>query len=858
MSVQYDPASGLITIHTSNTTYQMLADSHRYLLHLYYGPRIEGSAAGLQTYMDRGFSANPEDAGGDRTYSLDQLTQEFPFRGSADTRTAAFRMRGADGSYGCDLRFRSLCVCPGKYVLPGLPASYDSIAAPCTQSAADAPEGTPDSARCTLPAPAPACGGGGAETLDITLCDAVSGVEVHLLYGIFAAEDVITRAVRTDNRGTRAVSVEKAASCTLDFPYGDFETLTFYGRHAMERNVQRTMVGHGRCSIASLRGASSHFYNPFVILMERGTNEDAGNAYGVHLVYSGNFLAEAERNGYDQTRFVMGLHDEGFSWKLEPGESFCAPECIMTFSAEGLSLLSNRLHRFIRDHVIRDRAGTGPAAAAGTIAAPDAKTPAGGREQPAGRYDPGAAGRIRKPVLINNWEATYFDFDGEKILSIAQRAAELGIEMLVLDDGWFGRRTDDTVGLGDWTVNEEKLGMSLGELSARIHALRPARQKTPAKKEPAAQGTSAGSGKTPAGDSEDGCGMKFGLWFEPEMVSEESDLYRTHPEWVMRIPGRSFSRGRDQLALDFARPEVVDAVYEQMTAVLDHAQVDYIKWDLNRNLTDVFCAALPPERQGEAAHRNMLGVYDLLERICTRYPDLLIEGCAGGGGRFDCGMLYYTPQIWCSDNTDAADRCLIQYGTSFGYPPVTMGAHVSAVPNHQTGRVTPFGTRAAVAMAGTFGYELDLTKLSAEEAAQVSEQMRQFQDEYEVTHYGDYYRLSDPCGAFGPGGSAMASGGAGSFGGAGIAGPGAGGAGDLAAWMCVAADKSRAVVTAVQLAVHGNPLPHYLRLKGLDESARYISEETGREYPGSLLLHAGLQLPPQGLYDAAKIHLRRI
>lgn len=751
MAILYDRETGLITLQTEHSTYQMLADEHHYLLHLYYGRKIEGSAAQILSYEDRGFSSNPQELGGDRTYSLDQLPQEFPFRGSADFRTPAFRMRNADGSYGCDLRFGGLTVRSGKYNLPGLPASLGSAG---SGSSGMEP------------------GNAAVQTLDITLTDDPSGTEIHLLYGVFEKADVITRAVTVTNRGSAEIVVEKAASCTLEFAYGNYAAMSFYGRHAMERNVQVTRIGHGRYSVASLRGASSHFYNPFIILKEEGTDEDAGSAWGIHLMYSGNFLAEAEKSGYDQTRFVMGLNDEEFSWVLEPGETFTAPECIMAFSGEGLGLLSNRMHRFIRDHVIH-----GP-----------------------WQYR-------RRPVLINNWEATYFHFDEEKLLSIARKASELGVEMLVLDDGWFGKRESDTTGLGDWKVNTQKLGGSMGDLSDKIHSM----------------------------------GMKFGLWFEPEMVSEDSDLYRAHPDWVLRIPGRSYSRGRDQLVLDFARKEIVDGIFSQMTAVLDHAGIDYVKWDMNRNLTDVFSSAFPEKRQGEILHRYTLGVYDLLQRLNERYPDMLMEGCSGGGGRFDTGMLYYTPQIWCSDNTDAADRCIIQYGTSFGYPPSAMGAHVSKAPNDQTGRVTPFATRAYVAMAGTFGYELDLNRLSEEEMQMVPAQIRHFEEDYEVTHAGDYYRLSDPTGAAGEAGI-LYSGSSGN------------GAGELAAWMCVSEDRDRAVVTAVQLGAHANPIAHYIRLKGLNPSAVYHCREDGTDYSGSVLMNAGYRLPNGRQYDSWQLH----
>ena len=742
MAVQYCPETGLITIQTANTTYQMLIDEQRYLLHLYYGRSMQSDARHLLDYRDRGFSANPESAGNDRTYSLEFLPQEYPFAGSADFRTPAFRCTNADGSFGCDLRVASVNVREGKYELSGLPSSY----------AED----------------------GEAQTLDILLRDEASGMELHLLYGIFEADNVITRAVRAVNGGAQTVWIEKAASCVLDFVYGDYETITFYGRHAYERCVQRTAIGHGSYTVGSRRGASSHFYNPFVILMESGCSEDAGNAYGIHLVYSGNFLAEGEKSGYDQTRFVMGLSEEAFSWQLDPGDTFCTPEAVMTFSDGGLGRLSNLLHHFVREHIVR-----------------------------------GAWKHRRRPVLINNWEATYMDFNREKLLALARKASGLGIELFVLDDGWFGERNSDNAGLGDWRVNTDKLGGTLADFAGEIHGL----------------------------------GMLFGLWLEPEMVNEDSDLYRAHPDWAMRIPGRSFSRGRNQLVLDLSRRDVRAYIFDQICAVLDSADVDYIKWDMNRNITDAYSLAFPASRQGEILHRYMLGVYELLNRVNARYPDMLVETCSGGGGRYDLGMLCYSPQIWCSDNTDAADRCVIQYGTSFGFPPSSMGAHVSAVPNEQTGRVTPFATRAAVAMAGTFGYELDLTRLSKEECEEIPRQIHAFQEEYEITHFAQWYRLCDPVGTMG---------------GFSYAGGTGNSAGELCAWMCVSSDRREALVTAVALSAHGNPNAHFLRLKGLDADGIYRCREDEREYDGSLLMSAGLLLPVLGEYESCRLHFRQI
>lgn len=730
MSIQFVQDQRLFILQTAHSTYEMQADHYDYLLHLYYGPRIEGSAEHILTYSDRGFSGNPYDTGYDKTYSLDSLPQEYAFKGSADYRTPAISMRHADGTSGCDLRYVSYEIRQGKYDLPELPTAYANDA--------------------------------DAQTLEIVLQDVVSGVQVHLLYGVFEAADVITRAVIIENHGTAPVTLCKVSSLCLDYVYGDYKLLTFYGRHAMERNLEEVPLCHGMYSIGSSRGASGHHYNPFAILAERDATEDAGACVGIHHVYSGNYLLEAESDGYDQLRVVLGLGTEDFSWDLQPGASFAVPETLLTFSESGYGTLTNRIHRFFRAHILR-----------------------------------GPWVHKQRPVLINNWEATYFDFDGDKIDAIAAKAADLGMDLMVLDDGWFGKRDADISGLGDWYVNTDKLKGTMGELSDRVNAR----------------------------------GMHMGLWFEPEMVSEDSDLYREHPDWAFVIPGRQPTRSRYQLVLDYSRTEVVDHIYRQMCEVLDNAHISYIKWDMNRNINDLYSAALPAGRQGEITHRYILGVYRLLRQLLERYPDLLIEGCAGGGGRFDAGMLCYEPQIWCSDNTDAIDRCRIQYGTSFGYPMSTMGAHVSAVPNHQTARVTPFHTRGVVAMAGTFGYELDPGKLSETEQAQIREQLATFRDDYEVTHEGDYYRLTNPYDT----------------------------KRELAAWMFVR--KDQAVVSAVSLSSHGNGLMRYIRLKGLEPAAVYRVAERNKEYTGSALMHVGLaltELEGQPEYSAVMFHLQRV
>ena len=517
-----------------------------------------------------------------------ELPQEYPSLGTGDFRNYALNIENADGSQCCNSVYITHEIAAGKYTLKGLPFVR-----------AEENE---------------------AETLKIILEDPVTKVELHLLYGVLEKEDIITRSVIIKNAGKAPVTVKKAQSACLDFLHGDYDLIKFYGRHAMERNMERMPVSHESTRIGSRRGTSSHQYNPFLILAGRETTENQGPCYSMSFVYSGAFKAEAETDQYGQTRMSMGLQDEMFSYELKPGEIFFGPEVIMGYSGHGLGTLSRSIHKAMRRSLCR------------------------------GKYK-----TIPRPVLINNWEATYFDFTGEKILDIARQAKELGVEMMVLDDGWFGKRDSDCSGLGDWQVNVQKLGGSLGSLVSRINGL----------------------------------GMKFGIWMEPEMVSEDSSLYREHPDWAFAVPGRKPVRGRSQLVLDFSRKEVADYIFDSICRVLDSAHIEYLKWDMNRSIADVYSAAgkmAGGNSPGSILYRYMLGLYDFLERLTKRYPDLLIEGCSGGGGRFDAGMLYYTPQIWCSDNTDALDRLQIQYGTSFGFPISAVGSHVSAVPNHQTRR----------------------------------------------------------------------------------------------------------------------------------------------------------------------------
>lgn len=713
MAIKVSENGRLFTLQTENSSYQMFADSKNVLLHLYYGEKIdEENLSDLIFCTDMGFSGNPEEAEGDRRYSLDTLPQEVPSSGVGDYRDDMVRIRHADGSCAADFRFVSAEVQDGSYRVPGMPALYDT----------EEEKG---------------------ETLVITMKEKASDVVLKLFYGVFEKQNVITRAARLENHGSGVIALEKMLSFSMDLLFGDYEMVYFAGRHAMERTMERVPVRRAKAEIGSVRGTSSHHYNPAVILCEEGAGENHGACIGACLAYSGNFVAAAQKDQKNQTRFQMGINPAQFCFRLEEGEAFDTPQVILSYSGEGFATLSQQYHEIIREHMCR-----------------------------------GVHKHARRPILINNWEATYFNFNEEKILKIAKQASELGIEMLVLDDGWFGKREDDNSGLGDWYVNEKKLNGTMAQLSAKIHAL----------------------------------GMKFGLWFEPEMISEDSDLYRTHPEWALKIPGRVPNRSRNQLVLDMSREDVREYLLERMTTIVREASIDYVKWDMNRSLADGFSSLLSPEKGGEVYHRFVLGVYDLLERFLAACPDLLLEGCSGGGGRFDAGMMYYSPQIWCSDNTDAINRLSIQYGSSFFYPVSTVGAHVSVCPNHQTGRITPFETRGNVALSGSFGYEMDLNKISDEEKEMVKVQVAAMKEYYDLTHEGLYYRLSAP------------------------------GEKDYMAWEFVAGDRTRALITLVKTDAQGNPLPVHTKICGLDPERQYQCKLNGKIASGRTWNHAGITL----------------
>ena len=579
-----------------------------------------------------------------------------------------------------------------------------------------------------------------AETLSVFLRDPLTQVVVTMLYTIYRDRGVLTRSVKIANQGEAGVQVERAMSLCLDLPDADYEWMQFSGSWSRERFPVLRKLEIGIQAIESLRGHSSHQQNPFIILKRPSADEFSGEVMGFSLVYSGNFLAMAQVDTYDVTRVLMGIHPECFSWKLEAGESFQTPEAVIGFSEKGLNGLSQTFHDLYRKRLAR-----------------------------------GVWRDQARPILINNWEATYFDFNEEKLLKIASKAKSCGVELFVLDDGWFGARRMDNAGLGDWVPSLDLLPEGIRGLSEKVEAL----------------------------------GMKFGLWIEPEMVNPDSDLYRAHPDWALHVPGRDSSLSRNQLVLDFSRPEVVDCIHAMIAKVIRESKISYIKWDMNRSITECYNESLPADRQGEVFHRYILGVYDLYERLIREFPHILFESCAGGGARFDAGMLYYAPQAWTSDDTDAMERLKIQYGTSYGYPIVSMGSHVSAVPNHQVNRITPLKTRAEVAYFGTYGYELDLNKLTEEEQEEVRCYTQFMKDHRDLIQFGTFYRLQSPFEK------------------------------NEAAWMVVSEDRKEALVGSYRQLAKVNIGFSRLYLQGLDPDLLYEVDDQARYY-GDELMNAGL------------------
>ncbi|MTT30858.1 alpha-galactosidase [Terrilactibacillus sp. BCM23-1] len=583
-----------------------------------------------------------------------------------------------------------------------------------------------------------------AETLEIVLIDKVIGLWVTLSYTLFEKYNAMTRSVQFHNKGKENLKILRALSSSVDFRDDQFDLLTLYGSHTNERNISRHPLAMEMQVIESRRGASSLQHDPFFALLRKGTDETRGESYGLSFVYSGNFQAQVEVDQYHTTRASIGINSFDFSWLLTPKEIFQTPEVVMVYSDQGIDGMSQTYHHLYRERLCR------------------------------GLY----RDRIR-PILINNWEATYFKFNEKKIEELADEASSLGIELFVLDDGWFGRRDNAKSSLGDWVVDKRKLPHGLNRLAKRI----------------------------------EGKGMAFGLWFEPEMVSPDSQLYRKHPDWCLHVPNRPRTVARNQLVLDLSRQDVCEYLIEALSNVLSSALIRYVKWDMNRHMTEIGSALLPPERQRETAHRYMLGLYYVLEVITSKYPKILFESCSSGGGRYDPGMLYYMPQVWASDNTDAISRLKIQFGTSIIYPPITMGAHVSTVPNHQVGRITPLETRGYVAMSGNFGYELDLTKLSKKEKEMVKKQVAFYKEIRPLIQFGTFHRILSPF------------------------------EGNETAWIFVSPDQDEFICFHYRvLAVPAQPI-RILKLVGLNPDYLYKDVNTGKVFGGDELMNVGITLP---------------
>ncbi len=647
---------------------------------------------------------------GDRSFSLEHVRQEYGVYGTTDYRHPAVEILQENGSRLSDFRYQSHTITAGKPKLVGLPATYTEE-------------------------------DGEAETLTLVLKDPVTEITLQLFYTIFVGGGILARSAKLTNQGSKDVHLLTAMSLCMDLPDCDYDWLQFSGAWARERHLKVRRLEQGIQAVDSRRGNSSHEHNPFIVLKRPDTNESQGEAIGFSLIYSGNFLAQAEVDTHDMTRVMLGIHPDSFDWKLEPGEEFQTPEAVMVYSDAGLNRMSQTFHKLYQKRLARGY----------------------WRDRP-------------RPILNNNWEATYFDFTEDRLVEIASKAKECGVELFVLDDGWFGERSSDHAGLGDWTANRERLANGITGLAARIEDL----------------------------------GMKFGLWFEPEMVNKDSDLYRAHPDWILETPERRASHGRNQFVLDFSRKEIVDCIYEMMAKILREAKVSYIKWDMNRSITECYSAALPADRQGEVFHRYILGVYDLYERLTSEFPHVLFESCASGGGRFDPGMLYYAPQGWASDDSDAVERLKIQYGTTYCYPVSSIGSHVSVIPNHQVFRRTPLHTRANVAYFGTFGYELDLNHLTEQEQEEVKRQIAFMKEYREVLQFGTFYRLSSPF------------------------------EGNITCWMAVSEDKTQAIVGWYRV-LCGVNLPYArVRLQGLDPELCYRNQETGQSYYGDELMNLGL------------------
>lgn len=712
MSILFDSESKIFNITTNNSSYIMKVTIENILCHVFYGKKISGVPNLFDVYDEyahKNYIPIYNDYKPEITTA--EVYQEYPTYGSVDYRTPALKVEYEDGTKITRLEYSSHKIYKGKPKLQGLPSVYLHNDA----------EG---------------------ETLEITLNDKYSDMQVILLYTIIEGYDAIIRSSKILNLGKNDIKLYSALSASIDC-YNDSYNITYLSGHwARERHIKTVPISNGIFTIDSKKGASSHSFNPFMAISSVAATENDGEVFGYNLIYSGNFVSGVEADD-DSVRTFMGINPFDFCWNLCPGDIFQTPEVVLVYSDSGFGEMSRTYHKLYRTHLCR------------------------------GKYRD-----TTRPVLINNWEATYFDFNEEKILDIAKKAADCGIELLVLDDGWFGKRNNDNCSLGDWKVNFEKLPSGISGIAKKVNEL----------------------------------GLKFGLWFEPEMISKDSDLYREHPDWCIHVPERFRSEARNQLILDLSRKDIQDYIVTSVSDILETANISYVKWDMNRNMTEVGSCFLNQNQQGEVTHRYILGLYDILERITSRFPNVLFESCAGGGGRFDPGMMYYMPQAWVSDDTDAVERLSIQYGTSLVYASSMMGAHVSAVPNHQIGRTTPLEMRGFVAMCGRFGYELDLSKLSDKDIEVIKQQITIYHKYEDIIHKADLYRLLSPFDE------------------------------DCAAFEYISEDKNTILLFYFNIIGMPNILHRRVKLQGIETNSLYKNIENGEIYSGDVLMNIGILL----------------
>ncbi|PXV95860.1 alpha-galactosidase [Lachnotalea glycerini] len=711
MGIQYFEKERLFKLDTPGSSYSIgIIGEENFVAHIYYGRKIKSHQ--LTYLMGLGEPASvPDENSFDRVTFMGSYPKEYPSHGLGDYKEDAIGIRTKSGHTALKLCYKEHKIYKGKPKLLNLPATF----------------GTKED----------------CSTLELICEDKLLKIKVILMYNTFENIDVITRSVKIINESETKLYLTKVMSASLDMDNKNFDIITLHGDWARECRINRYPLTMGTHNVNSVCGKTGQQSQPFMAMAAHTTDQNQGEVYAMHLVYSGNFLTQTALEPSGALRFVIGIHPQDFCWKLEENQFFQSPEAVLVYSTKGIGGMTRSLHDLYRKHLIR-----------------------------------GAYSNKKRPILINNWEATYFDFNTEKLLAIAREASKLGIEMLVMDDGWFGKRNDDSSSLGDWFVNEDKLPGGLSFLVSEVNKL----------------------------------GMKFGIWMEPEMVSPNSDLYRAHPDWAIAIPGRKAGLRRNQYVLDLSRQEIVDAIYEMISTVLHSANIEYIKWDMNRSLCDLGTLGLPPDRQGELMHRYVLGVYQLQERMTAQFPYLLLENCSSGGGRFDPGMLYYGPQIWTSDDSDAIERLAIQEGTAMLYPLSALGAHISDCPNHITGRSTSFHTRGMVALAGTFGYELDVTKIPKEDKELIPQQINEYHLYNDLVRDGDYYRIASYTDNH-----------------------------TYDCYMVVSKDKKEALVTFIHVVLHPGELIHTICFKGLNPDAEYEIDGENRTYTGEELMYGGYQ-----------------